>query len=194
MAPGGRATAKRYVINPTPDGDIDWEFFFQDWLDNPVKEMIGKGRINDLSPAEKYDLLVGDENLTLTKMMWNEGRTYFQSTGKVERWMGICHGWAAAAFMHERPANPVQVKGYKGEDLLFYPSDIKALTSLLWAKNDYQSRFVGGRCNTKGLRETLKTGRELTIQIVETITQRLGISRLLIKSRCQEKFCDGCNV
>ena len=28
------ATAKRYVINPTPDGDIDWKFFHQDYLDN----------------------------------------------------------------------------------------------------------------------------------------------------------------
>ena len=153
------ATAKRYDINPTPDGDIDWKFFHQNYLDNPTSEMVDRGLINKLSPAEKYDLLVGDENFTMTKMMWNEGRSYYNNNGEVERWMGICHGWAAAAFMHERPAKAITVKTYNNKNVTFYPSDIKALTSLLWAKNDYQSRFIGGRCNIKGPERDAETGR-----------------------------------
>ena len=55
-----------------------------------------------LSPSEKYDLLVGDKNFTLTKAMWNEGLGYYNRNGSVERWMGICHGWAIAAYMYPR--------------------------------------------------------------------------------------------
>ena len=47
------ATAKRYDINPTPDGDIDWKFFHQDYLDNPTSEMIDRGLINKLHTGER---------------------------------------------------------------------------------------------------------------------------------------------
>ena len=61
--------------------------------------------------------------------------------------------------MHERPAKAIQVKTFDNKDITFYPSDIKALTSLLWAKNDYQSRFIGGRCNIKGPERDPETSR-----------------------------------
>ena len=81
--------------------------------------------------------------------MFNEGRGYFDRSGKVESWMGICHGWAAA-FMLPRPKAVVWVKSADGQyDIPFYPADIKSLGSLLYAKNKYQSTFIGGRCNTK---------------------------------------------
>ena len=51
-----------------------------------------------LSPAEKYDLLVGDANYGLTKQMWNAGKGYHDRYGSVESWMGYCHGWAPAAY------------------------------------------------------------------------------------------------
>jgi hypothetical protein len=106
--------------------------------------------LDRLSPAEKYDLLVGDKNLTLTKAMWAEGESYFNSSGKVETWMGICHGWAAASYMLPRPAKVVTVVASDGKTRVnFYPSDIKALSSLLWAKYSYGSRFISSRCNKK---------------------------------------------
>jgi hypothetical protein len=106
--------------------------------------------IDDLSPSEKYDLLVGDSNFTLTKAGWQEGQEYYENYHKVETWMGICHGWAPAAYMVQRPKAVVETLAADGVTRLkFYPSDIKALASLLWAKNDVDSNFVGGRCNDK---------------------------------------------
>ena len=86
---------------------------------------------------------------TLTNKMWEEGRQYFDSKGSVERWMGICHGWAAAAYMYPRPAKAIYVKNSEGLEIPFFPSDIKGLGSLNYAKKRYASKFIGGRCNKK---------------------------------------------
>ncbi len=37
--------------------------------------------LDNLSPAEKYDILVGDTNFTLTKKMWAEGKRYADANG-----------------------------------------------------------------------------------------------------------------
>lgn len=104
--------------------------------------------IDKLSPAEKYDLLLGPNSMPLTQMGWAEGKHYFDTNGAVETWMGICHGWAAASYMLPRPQNKVTVMAHDGKTpITFYPSDIKALASLLWAKTQTPTRFVGGRCN-----------------------------------------------
>ncbi|MYM60604.1 peptidase [Vibrio sp. OCN044] len=102
-----------------------------------------------LSPAEKYDLLVGDNNFTLTKRSWDSGKGYYESQGRVERWMGLCHGWAAAAYMLPRPEKSINVPDANGEMIKFYPSDIKALGTLLWSEAPFNTRFIGGRCNIK---------------------------------------------
>ncbi len=100
------------------------------------------------SPAEKYDELVGDHTKTLTKMMIQEGKEFYEENGKVEPWMGICHGWAPASFAIPRPTHAITVLAANGEDLItFYPSDIKALASLLWANASPPTRFIGGRCD-----------------------------------------------
>jgi hypothetical protein len=106
--------------------------------------------IDQLSPSEKYDLLFGLENSTLTKASWQEGRAYFEAHGDVEKWMGICHGWAPAAYMLARPTNKITVTAFDGKTMLnFYPADLKALASLLWAKARFSTSFIGGRCNNK---------------------------------------------
>ncbi|MCO4792777.1 MAG: hypothetical protein KC493_03635 [Bacteriovoracaceae bacterium] len=104
-------------------------------------------RIDDLSPSEKYDLLFGDKSFSLTESNWSEGKYYYDRNGDVETWMGICHGWAPASYMVKRPINKVQVPAFDGELINFYPSDIKALSSLLWAKAKFPVKFLGGRCN-----------------------------------------------
>ena len=102
------------------------------------------------SPAEKYDLLVGDTDYTLTNEMKNAGSRYADSKGDVEGWMGICHGWAPAAFMVPRPTNMVTILGADGKtNIVFYADDIRALSALKWAESSYSQVFVGGRCNSK---------------------------------------------
>ena len=52
--------------------------------------------------------------------MWSEGKQYWERYGSVETWMGICHGWAAASFMMDRPQKKVTLKAYDGKtDLIF---------------------------------------------------------------------------
>ena len=111
---------------------------------------MGKGPVDHLSPAEKYDLLVGDQNFTMTKAMIDEGKPYFDRDHKVETWMGICHGWAPASFMAPRPHHLFKAMAADGKtEITFYPSDVKALTTLLWANGRFPARFISGRCNLK---------------------------------------------
>lgn len=151
--------ARRYADPQKTDGD-DWKVHTDFVRDNRSDLYIESGMISVLSPSEKYDLLVGDKNETLTKKMLNEGRSYYENQGKVETWMGICHGWAPAAFMLERPTNVVEVLAADGKTMIpFYPSDIKALGSLLWANVRTYSNFSGGRCNAKEPNRDSETGR-----------------------------------
>lgn len=137
----------------------DWKVHTDYVTQVPADTFIESGMISILSPAEKYDLLVGDENYTLTNKMINEGRYYYERSGKVESWMGICHGWAPAAYMLDRPTDLVTVKSVDGIEIPFYPSDIKSLGSLLWANVRTYTKFSGGRCNTKDPEKDSKTGR-----------------------------------
>lgn len=118
---------------------------------NPAIEIFQKGdpaSIDTLSPAEKYDLLLSTDQTPLTEQSWKEGSSYYNRDGKVEDWMGICHGWAPASYMSPRPKKKITVIAADGKTPInFYPSDIKALTSLIWAKVDTPTRFIGGRCN-----------------------------------------------
>lgn len=120
------------------------------WKDNAkyLQSMLGRGTSQDLSPAEKYDLLVGDASFTLTKHMIQAGAPYADRDGSVPTWFGICHGWAPAAFMESRPEHSVKVKAPDGREIEFNPTDLKALASLLWANGAGRTRFISGRCNT----------------------------------------------
>jgi hypothetical protein len=47
------------------------------------------------------------------------------------------------------PKKAVEVKTLTGTKVKFYPSDIKALGTMLWAQTQVPTKFIGGRCNTK---------------------------------------------
>lgn len=105
---------------------------------------------NDLSPAKKYDLLVGDAAQTLTNFNLDSGKQEYKSTGVVESSRGIGHGWAMASYMMLRPLKTIVVTAADGvTQLKFFPDDIKALASALWAHTTPQTRFIGSRCNIK---------------------------------------------
>ncbi len=129
------------------------------WIENfnfiqahPASSIVSSGNlqaINQLSPAEKYDFVMGDTAFTLTKFAWSKGREHFDSIGHVAKWMGICHGWAGASHMNAViPEGPIVVTSHAGTPVTFYPQDIKALQSMLWANSRTSTRFVGDRCDT----------------------------------------------
>ncbi|MBY0516300.1 MAG: hypothetical protein K2P81_05295 [Bacteriovoracaceae bacterium] len=101
---------------------------------------------HNLSPAEKYDLLLGDTAKTFTASQWKNGEDNRGITG-VPTWRGICDGFSAASMTWPRPQNPVTLTGANGDSVTFYPEDIKALGSQLHAKGIKQVTFLGRRCD-----------------------------------------------
>lgn len=92
--------------DPNFPANSDWKKNFDYIFGKSALDVFNSGdieEINLLSPAEKYDLIVGDAGFLLTQIQWKQGRQYYDQYGKVEGWMGICHGWAPASFMYKRP-------------------------------------------------------------------------------------------
>lgn len=106
----------------------------------------------ELTAAEKFDLLLGDYDLTLSRAMWDVAQEADTQTGGIKMWEGVCHGWATAAIQAPRPVKSVVVKSADGKyDLKFNPHDIKGLASWLWANSLIQdgTKFAGKRCNNR---------------------------------------------
>lgn len=79
-----------------------------------------RAELAKLSPAEKYDVFVGDFRYATTRYML-EGRE-----DDTPWWAGICGGWSSAALEYPEPA-PRDVTGPSGITVPFGSSDIKAL-------------------------------------------------------------------
>jgi hypothetical protein len=133
--------ARRWADQGFPDSN-DWLTNFNYVQSAPAVT----GNPDTLSPAEKYDMLVGDDGFSLTTKMWSEGQYYQEKDGKVLLWMGLCHGWAPASIMTLVPKKSVVVTTPQGREIVFYPSDIKALASQLWGEAPPMYKFVGSRC------------------------------------------------
>jgi len=154
-----------------------------------------------LSPAEKYDLLLGDLNFTFSKNVIDEAdfrskyrlttkrattgedaesqgddnsfyeddlstyskydntvqyRYWRKKGGSLAYWSGICDGWSPASIYLPRPAKTVTVTGALGHRIEFYPDDLKALGSYLFARTNtpYFStmnyQMAGHKCDPKG--------------------------------------------
>lgn len=131
----------------------DWQQKFEYVRSLPASQVLqnlGQQGANILSTSEKYDLLVGDPNYGQTELMWQQGKEYFDNYGKVEKWMGICHGWAPAAMVEPGPQKAVDIPSQDGQwSVHLNPSEIKGLISYSWATNPYHSMNLGGRCNEK---------------------------------------------
>jgi hypothetical protein len=137
---------QRYSEEKFPS--LGWKSSRDYVLENPAEVLVAEGRWQELSPAEKYDLLMDMRHLPLTSVSWNDGKSYYDRFGTVETWMGLCHGWAAASMMMPEPKQKIEVEAVSGRAVL-YPSDIKGLATLLWSKGRFPTRFIGGRCNIK---------------------------------------------
>ncbi len=126
---------------------VNLEYYKQNYLKSPSTD---SNSLATLSPAEKYDYMLGDSQWSLTQAIWNESESFMDSKGKVETWMGICHGWAPAAIVIPEPKKSfdVNLDGGRGQ-MRLYPHDVKGLISQLWAEANMEYKFLGGRCNQK---------------------------------------------
>jgi hypothetical protein len=175
-------------------------------FDKVVKRMTGNKWTSEefnreLSPAEKYDLLLGDLNFTFTRAVMQEAdfrqkyrlttkragkdddsesagddntpyeddyNTYSRYDDKIEYrywrskggslayWSGICDGWSPASIYLPRPVKPVYVTGALGHRIAFFPDDLKALGSYLFARTNtpyfttMNYQFAGRKCDETG--------------------------------------------
>lgn len=133
--------------------EFDWLGKYNYVQKHPMSQVIqeqGQNGVDVLSPSEKYDLLTGSREPALTQVMWQEGKEYQDNYGEVEGWMGICHGWAPAAIMEERPTQAIVLRSMNDRwNLPLLPSEIKGLVSYSWATNSYSSMTLGSRCHQK---------------------------------------------
>lgn len=101
-------------------------------------------QISQLSPAELYDVAMGDYSYTLTKKMLHS------YTSRDLWWEGICHGWSQAATNYPEPAK-VLVTNPDGIKVPFGSSDVKALLAMHEASNYGGAfSFTGRRCKING--------------------------------------------
>ena len=143
---------------------------FKEYIKTAPKGVISP---SELSPAEKYDLLIGDKNWSLTR--WERERTDIMKlvdaikvdpkTNRediIESWWGLCHAWAPATILYKNPgpiglsdpktgkALPIKLKNPSGIEVPFGSSDIKALLSIhfdIAESIPNTETFLGSRCN-----------------------------------------------
>ena len=96
------------------------ESFMDDLMTRSDVLMATDDEIMALSPAEKYDLYVGNYGWSLTRRLQSE------TNPRESGWTGYCHGWAPAAAAYDEP-EPVTVVNPDGIEITFGSSDVKAL-------------------------------------------------------------------
>jgi hypothetical protein len=105
---------------------------------------MGMQELAQLSPAEMYDVAMGDYNYTLTRKMLG------RYSPRDLWWEGICHGWSQAATNYPEPAK-VLVTNPDGIKVPFGSSDVKALLAMHEASNFGGAySFTGRRCKVNG--------------------------------------------
>jgi hypothetical protein len=150
---------RRKIVFGTNNSRRSFENHF-DKMKEQLKDL-DEEELGLLSPAEKYDLLVGDENFTFTRHLWEKIDDNQEHWGMVTMWTGICHGWAPASIHLPRPRKMIRLPIMNGTRMLpVYPDDIKAIGSFLWANkaNNPEQMFSGNRCNKKSPDVDRETG------------------------------------
>lgn len=107
--------------------------------------------LNQLSPAEKYDIYLGRYDYPLTS--YEKRRTDKSSPS----WWGLCHGWAPASIVFKEPQQ-IKLTNPDGISLKFYTSDIKALLTFAqqYQRKSSSVSMLALRCNESlGRREAL---------------------------------------
>lgn len=140
--------AKRWYDTGSLSSDDErdsWKYEFK------TREQVAAMSLDELkrlSPAEKFDIVRGDYNYTLTKRVRDE------NSRLNPKWMGLCHGWSPAALYHTEPA-PNTVANPEGIMIPFGSSDVKALLTYHYAIdqfNSYGYEYLGRRCPSNASR------------------------------------------
>lgn len=122
------------------DSSIEAAFTYRPYKLSQLRRMTAQ-QLAKLSPAEKFDILVGDYTFPLLNS--ERGRTSPDAPG----WEGLCHGWASASINFQEPKALVATNP-DGIEVPFGAADVKALLAL-YIGNYSTSRtyFVAERCN-----------------------------------------------
>jgi hypothetical protein len=105
---------------------------------------MSESELSELSPAELYDIAMGDYKYTLTKKVLSK----FSPTNLW--WEGICHGWSLAASNYPEPDKNI-VTNKDGIKVPFGSSDVKGLLAMHDAYNSKGIYVrVGDRCAVPG--------------------------------------------
>lgn len=94
-----------------------------------------------LSPAEKYDIYMGDYSYPTVHQVWAT------TSPRAPGWNGICHGWSPAAIMYAEPL-PITVVNPDGVQVPFGTSDVKGMISYYYANIAHSlAHQLGARCS-----------------------------------------------
>lgn len=100
---------------------------------------MSRQELEQLSPAEKFDIIRGKYEYPLTRRVLKEN-----SPGDAY-WEGICHGWAPASVNHPEPL-PVDVPNPDGKMIPFGSADVKAILDYYYATVNPSVRQMGKNC------------------------------------------------
>lgn len=107
-----------------------------------LNEILSSDRkaLDELSPAEKYDLFMGRYDYPTVSQVWGQTREGHKD------WYGICHGVSPSSLNHPEPMAKTVVNK-DGIEIPFHSSDVKALLAYYYAKiSDSKMVQVGKRC------------------------------------------------
>jgi hypothetical protein len=94
-------------------------------LDKSAIEGMTEKQLRNLSPVEKYDIMMGFYDFRTTKHELKMRGP--QRELKPEFWEGFCNGVRCAGIMTKEPQFPVSLTNKDGITVMFSPADLKAL-------------------------------------------------------------------
>lgn len=116
-------------------------------LDKATVEAMTEKQLRNLSPVEKYDIMMGYYDFRTTKHELKMRGP--QREVKPEYWEGFCNGVRCAGIMTKEPYFPVTLTNKDGITVMFSPADLKALAG---ASYFYVEKYgqIGGPSGEKG--------------------------------------------
>lgn len=151
---GERYTDKRFVRLRTwsEKKEYNSRYGAEGALALPKGDPVQRTWLSALSPAEKYDVLMGTIRGGLYDRMAAKLDSEMDPAGNFPGWWGICEGSVAAAIAEPEPVKNLSVysEAY-GVDVPFYAADVKGLVSMLWSSYNRRLRLpeMGMQCQAK---------------------------------------------